>query len=572
MHTHAGTPFNIHLPQSSLHPQFSMTPPSQRPALPNSAKPAQQTASAQPQKAAQSGSNSSASSDVPMVSPSELDTSVFKSPTPTEMSENQNQKSPTNTEKHHLTRPDNSSSVLQNAELKSLCEAETNADNMVATAADPDQTTTSKHPMEVSVDKVTADGEGASHAQVGYKSPATSTLTKQVSRTGNSSPRMSLSLKKAKVASSSAKRLLNMNAAEDTNTQETADQFILGVGANEGDLDSSVESQFHLPVVQVPNDSQFELSGDSQNLLQIQNSAPSETVGQPPVSSSQKQLEKKGSPSATPFGFVNPAQSSRLAIKKAKENHQLQTDTSAPHTREVISNQGGGSDPYAYDSQNVDSEVDFIMQRKAKRAANVPKSKVLNIAPGNNSVSQNPGEQGDTEGEKVPENVPSFSSEPPSLSTTDIRRPVIHQPASSHLQQNNEGSQTIASRPIDRVLQSGSQPAADVANIVGEAPSGSQPSANTAASRPLSPFLSPSLVLPSTSSAGPLPSISPSAAVPSSLVDELKKRAGLDGRGDYQLKLVKVVRTIVEERHVFAEDVQQGHVVQNSGRSWIVSE
>ena len=510
-----------------------------------------------------------------MVSPSELDTSVFKSPTPTEMSENQNQKSPTNTEKAHLTRPDNSSSVSRNAESKSLGEAETNADNVMATAADPDQTVTSEHPMEVSmtevsVDKVTTDREGASHAQVGYNSPVTSTLTKQASRTGNSSPRMSLSLKKAKVASSSVKRLLNMNTTEDTNTQEAADQFVLGVGANEGDLDSSVESQFHLPVVQVPNDSQFELSGDSQNLLQIQNPVPSETVGQPPVSSSQKQLEKKGSPSATPFGFVNPAQSSRLAIKKAKESHQLQTDTSAPHTREVVSNQGRGSDPYEYDSQNVDSEVDFIMQRKAKRAASDPKSKALNIAPGNNSVSQNPGEQGDTEGEKVPENVPSFSSEPPSLSTTDIRRPVIHhQPASSHSQQHNEGSQTITSRPIDQVPQLGSQPAADIAN---EAPSGSQPLANTAASRPLSPFLSPSLILPSTSSAGPLPSISPSAAVPSSLVNELKKRAGLDGEGDYQLKLVKVVRTIVEERHVFAEDVQQGHVVQNSGRSWIVSE
>ena len=499
-----------------------------------------------------------------MVSPSELDTSVFKSPTPTEVSENQNQKSPT-------THDDNPFSVSRNT----VGEAKTNADNMVATAADPDQAITGEHPMEVSmtevgVDKVTTDREGASHAQISYKSPTTSTLTKQASHTGNSSPRMSLSLKKAKVASSSAKRLLNMNTAEE-NMQETADQFVLGVGANEGDLDSSVESQFHLPVVQVPNDSQFELSGDSQNLLQIQNPAPCETVGQPPVSSSRKPPENKGSPSATatPFGFVNPAQSSRQAIKKAKESNQ--TVASSPPVRGVVSNQGGSNDPYAYDSQNVDSEVDFIMQRRAKRAASGPKSKVLNLAPGNHSASQNPSEQGDSEGEKVPENVPSFSSEPPSLSTTDIRRPVIHQPSSSHLQSHNEGSQTITSCPIHQVLP-GSQPAADVTRIVHEAPSGSQALANTAAYRPQSPFLSPSLVLPSTSSGGPLPSISPSAAVPSSLVDELKKRAGLDGRGDYQLKLVKVVRTIVEERHVFAEDIQQGHVVQNSGRSWIVSQ
>ena len=549
-----------------------MTPPPQRPALPISANPTQQTVSVQQHKPAQSGSNSSTSSDVPMVSPSELDTSVFKSPTPSEMSENQNPQTATNAGKPHLTTPDTSStSCLQSANSKSNSDAGTNADMLAQ--ADNEQTTTSERPMEVEMTKVNVDKakEGENPVQIGDKSPAPTALTRQVSHTGNSSPRMCLSLKKVKVTSS-ARKLLNMNVGEDKNPLETSSQFVLGVGANEGDLDSSVESQFHLPVVQVPSDSQFELSGDSQTLFQIQNPATGEPPAQPPVSSSQKQPEKRGNPSSALFAFVNPAQSSRQAIKKAKESNQA--ELSSPPPQEVVPRQGGNADPYAYDSQNVDKEVDFIMQRRAKRASNGPNAKKApNIASKSHSASHNPSEQGDPEGEKVPEDVPIFSSDPPSQSTADIRRPQIHQPP-SHAPSHKESSQAIASHPGNQAPL-GSQSAADVTNTTSnqsDAPSESQPLADNATCTSQSPFLSPSLALPSTSSGGLLPSLSPSAAVPSSLVDELKKRAGLDREGNYQLKLIKVVRTIVEERHVFAEDVRQGHVVQNSGRSWIVSQ
>ena len=564
-----------------------MTPLSQKPSLPLPANLAQQAVSGQQHKPAQSASNSSTSSDVPMVSPSELDTSVFKSPTPSELSENQNRKMSDSTSTEKPAQDDNTSGSSRNAQSQSVSKADDYADTNLLAPADNDQTITDEHPMEVSaaeisVDKITKDTEATNTVKLGNMSPAPAALTRQSSRTGNSSPRMCLSLKRVKVTSSSVRRSLNMNAAEDKNPLETSSQFVLGVGANEGELDSSVESQFHLPVVQVPSDSQFELSGDSQTLFQIQNPATSgEIVGQPPVSSSQKQPEKEGNhPTTTPFAFVNPAQSSRQAIKKAKESSR--PDASSSATPGILSNQEGctESDPYAYDSQNVDSEVDFIMQRKAKRASSGPNvTNVSSIAHSGHSGSQkNPGEHGDPEVEKMPVNIPSFSSEPPSLNTADIRRPVIqHHPpsSSSHVQSHVEGSQTVTSCPGDTDL-SLSQSAAEAAKIIGyqsAAPSGSQPLADNAASRCRSPFLSPSLVLPSTSSGSTsLQSISPSAAVPSSLVDELKKRAGLGGGGDYQLKLVKVVRTIVEERHVFAEDVREGRVVQNSGRSWIVSQ
>ena len=84
-------------------------------------------------------------------------------------------------------------------------------------------------------------------------------------------------------------------------------------------------------------------------------------------------------------------------------------------------------------------------------------------------------------------------------------------------------------------------------------------------------FTSPSLHVQSTSATAQVSSPSPSAVVPASLITELKRQAGVSGHDGYQLKLVKVVRTIVEERHVFSELVQDGRIVRGSKRSWIVS-
>ena len=561
-----GTPFHIHLPQSSLHPQFSMTPPSQRPTLPIPAKPTQQqqTESGQQQKPPQSGSNTSSSSDVPMVSPSEIDTSVFKSPTPSEMSENQNQQAATNEGKSQPTTEDaKSSSGAQKVDG----DAATNRNDESAQASNG-QTITSELRMELDVAEADANKATLDRPDIiDDKSPAPSALSRQDSLTSNSSPRMCLSLKKVKVTSSNARRLLNMSNAE---SLETSSQFILGVGANEGDFDSSVESQFHLPVVQVPSDSQFELSGDSQTLFQIQNPTSGESTAQAPVSSSQKQPEKRGTPSSTVFAFVNPAQSSRQAIKKAKENNLA--GNLSPPAQEIVPNQGSSNDPYVYDSQNVDNEVNFIMQRRAVRAAGGPNTKKTpNVGSDRCLTAQNPSEKGDNKEDKTPENVPVFSSEPPSLNTTDIRRPRIQQPLSHTLP--HEGGGQNATSPIDSQdsqSQSGLQSVYGATGNRENVPSGSQ-SQTIATSTSLFPSVSPDIALPSTS-AGTLPSISPSAVVPSSLVDELKRRAGLERGGDYQLKLIKVVRTIVEERHVFAEDVREGRVVQNSGRSWIVSQ
>ena len=110
-----------------------------------------------------------------------------------------------------------------------------------------------------------------------------------------SSPRMRFSLKKCKVTTpSSARRALDINEREDGEVFE-ASEFLLGVnsrGNEERDEDSSVESQFQLPAIEVLNDSQFEMSADSQTLFQIQRPTAAEPVVQLPVSSLQAQQQQ----------------------------------------------------------------------------------------------------------------------------------------------------------------------------------------------------------------------------------------------------------------------------------------
>ena len=110
-----------------------------------------------------------------------------------------------------------------------------------------------------------------------------------------SSPRMRLSLKKCKVTTpSSARRALDINEREDGEVFE-ASEFLLGVnsrGNEERDEDSPVESQFQLPAIEVLNDSQFEMSADSQTLFQIQRPTAAEPVVQLPVSSLQAQQQQ----------------------------------------------------------------------------------------------------------------------------------------------------------------------------------------------------------------------------------------------------------------------------------------
>ena len=548
-HTHTGTPFQIRLPQSTLHPQFSLTPPPQTSTL----KAAQQTVSEHQFKSTRSDSNSS---DVPMISPSELDTSVFKSPTPSDVSECQNQETRTSNSK---CRDSNLSNGAQTSDTKVDGDTGTNANDIAISSADD----WSAIESPVKATKAVENGnKSASNIQVADTSVQPN-VSRQVSSTSRLSSRMCLSLNKVKASPSSARRSLilkHTRSDDDKNISDSSKQFELCVGANEDDLGSSVESQFHLPTIDVPTDSQFELSGDSQSLFQIQNPSAAEPLVQPPVSASRKRPKKQGGSSSTLFAFVSPSQSSLQAIKKAKGNNPPNYAPRPQH--ELLPS---CEDPYEYNSPNVDAEVDFILQKTQRAASGPGPKKLRKVCSESTSTAKNPKESSGHEEGKSLENAPRYSSEPPSSSTAVVKPHCREAPPSSLGSSQNGGQQA----PPE--LQSAADATSDASNpraILATSP----PPADNPISKTRSPFLTPSLTSPSTSSfAPPLPLISPSAAVPKSMIDKLKRQAGLEKRGDYQLKLVKIIRTVVEERHVFCEDVQQGHVVRNSGRSWIVS-
>ena len=560
-----------------------MTPLSQGARLPSPVEPTLTSQHPGQQKPPLSGEGGS---DVPMVSPSELNTSVFKSPSPSQLSESKNHggtdagKSHSTTQQGHDsskemlvsgsklvegTRVDTRASEPETgSDVSNLLPVDEGTSDNKKTRSDPqvEVETTAAGNNSVPIEKQDA---GDTQNRVDGKS-ALPVSTKQQSSLLIYSPRLSLSLRKCKVNSVGSRRSLSMNneqSKEKEDQLETSNQFVLGVEAGEGEQDSSVESQFQLPAIEVPSDSQFELSGDSQTLFQIQRPTATEPPAQPPVSSSQKQAEKRQNPPppSSLFAFVDPNLSSRQAIKKAKENNPSQN---SPPALQFTSSQGDNDDPYVYDSQNENMEVDFLVQKRAKRTS---------------SGKERPGE---TTSEKTPDVTRDGC-----LVVDDATRQggSVKESARADGVSRTDLESTAAGivtkeRLVDRAAlqtessegKAGDGPTGNPNDQEGDTPVGSQPTSNVTNGSQMSQslFTSPSF-LPSTSTAAPF--ASPSAVVPSSLIGELERQAGMNRAGTYkyQLKLMKVVRTVVEERQVYSEIIKDGRVVQGSERTWTVS-
>ena len=411
------------------------------------------------------------------------------------------------------------------------------------------------------------------------KSPLPVNLHKQPSLR-SSSPRMSLSLKKINITPKTAKRSLSMNMEGGS---RTSNKFVLGVNRdNDGERESSLESQFQMPAFDVPNDSQFELSADSQTLFQIQRPLSTEPTAQPPISSSQTQKEQphvndKEEPPSALFAFVDPNLSSRQAIRKAKVSEQCQ------ESPQLLSEQQN-SDPYRFDSQNDQTVENFIREKRAKRISSIKdgSSKACTEIPPSTTdngsplvqvgAKQNTSEMeklssanGSTRPDESEKTVLPDANHSKSLqfeNTTVTLDTTNHDQRSTSQSSSKENSECVHENNPSESSEKESQYLAQ-SQPRSEATTSSQPSQSL--------FSSPSLLVPSASTAVQVSSCSPSSVVPPSLVTELKRRAGVNRSDGYQLKLVKVVRTIVEERHVFSEVIEDDRVVQGSERSWIVS-
>lgn len=559
-----------------------MTPPSQKPHLPSPMDSTRLASGA----STHSGCDSS---NVPLVSPSELDTSIFKSPLTSQMTEGQNDNStsasdlqsrgtvsgsldvvhPSNTNKHSSA----TNTVITNT-----------AEVVVDKIADHNTASIRDSEDECEANEVLLDREH-SQSSAGGKFPGTpvnSTLKRQSSLL-SSSPRMCLSLKKCKMNSGSmgARRSLSMSDEQACGRHETSSQFVLGV--NEGSDDSFVESQFQIPHVEVPNDSQFEISADSQMLFQIQRPNQAEPTVQSPVSSSQKQdhqpeVSGEGPPSSL-FAFVDPNLSSRHAIKKAKESEPSQD--LAPPLQSLL-HCGDGNDPYQYDSQEEQTDINILKRLRAKRATSTKEST-------SNAGTENQLYKGSStcpiedstrprESKTIRDNPTNDATSLAQLETDKLSTQSQKDAPTPNKQRAKE--QHVSIKTFPSMLSAGKSQdnlaTEDSIDRQGSATSvaSSQPTGDTGCGSQLSQslFSSPSLLLPSTSTSSHFSSTSPSAVVPLSLVTELKRQAGLDKtHHGYQLKLVKVVRTITEERHFVSEIIEDGKVLHDSGKSWIVS-
>ena len=492
-----------------------------------------------------------------MVSPSELDTSVFKSPSPDEMTDNVSRK--TKLDKSGATTVVSAKEALppftNTGNASSLCSEVDKVDSVGdPSCASEDRNELIREAPEVRETQTDEQEQESVAGNVGATSPLPSTLKRQTSLTA-SSPKMCLSLKKCKLDTVKTKRLPNAEKSADSATAE----FVIGVRNSEGDLNNSVDSQ--LPAIEVPNDSQFELSADSQTLFQIQRPMTAEPVAQSPVSSSQKQAPDKSgqednAAASSLFAFVDPGLSSRLAIRKAKDVPI--PSQNSPQRRQPSDK----ADPYQYDSQNDLSDASSSVQRRRKRSSRRTEHTVKQTTAKRRKQKDDESTRSCLTSVQPDRDKQSLTGRKPLDDTIPTQRKLGDEGTGQSVLQpplQNNGSE---SGDNENDVQQNSEESLTSSQPLSDAERGSQPTHSN--------FSSP-LLLPSVPAAVKMSPFSPSTVVPSSLVTELKRGAGVRQGDGYQLKVVKVVRTVVEERQIFSEVIRDGRVVPDSGRTWMVT-
>ena len=406
------------------------------------------------------------------------------------------------------------------------------------------------------------------------------------------SPRKSLSLRKIRTPpakSSSRRRIIpngalvpsdNFNRATSNVVAATAELkettaepvsgrkmpgFVLGVDSPAVESQMLEDSQFVLPAVNVPSDSQFDSSQGSEfslNHFRIER-PPAQPMSVPPASLARR----PSSPPSSTSIFSNARASKRVS--------RLPPATIIP----VLSS---GSDPYKFHSQCLDAEPQEIGRRGTEGQGNLEHSVDLDLD--RNAVSESGGcgtetwsdvdmtelsDPGDCENEG---DSPADPERPPSAdANTDVQaewgsregavRSVVSetQPASSshdETAQMAEGSPHALEAPPQQPQQRQLSETRLVAHHHREA----DPSP-----RPPTPPTSPRSHTPPggvPSSATPLPFTSPSLLVVPDYLQQLTQQYGVEGR-DYELRHVRTFKTVMERRLVSVEVKKGDQVLDN---------
>ena len=643
---HTGTPFHFKLPQGNIHPRTCITPPSQRsrPCLfsqMDSDSPTFHQPS-HPRVAHLTGDNS-ANGSVTMLSPSELSSSFFRPITPLQSqqvagdvenagSQNLVVSSEVDTECSDVLMDTSESAAVTRDGRNPIGEEHVSVSKTAAPSSEAvsskgdEQSSRMQTPKQqsgtavVPPTMVSESGSGR-HAGTNIETveelhdlsllphnsssskmaePLLKTSSPEKQTTTQSSPRKCLSLRKTKNSPTPAK-LRTANGAglpSDKTIQPVLNgatcsktgvrPFVLGVhplrDAQSEAQQNSCESQGLLPPINIPNDSQFELSESLQfspPTFRIERpSNPSHHLNIPPSS-----MTRHLNTSAKTSIFSNLGASSR---KKATS---LVTAVSSCRSARV--------DPYQFHSQDQNSDVAQFMRRKdlsSKGRKGGDEGERRGIGEGSeptvncNSIRRSEEEGGFMRGDS------GIVSEPNLCQNEDVHplnaasQDVANSTASTHRENRSDGEEgdrgggmEASSRDYSEVARPLAAPAAQRETSLSVTLNPSQhavPSTDPQqpAISPLvvgtSPSLDPSTTTPVTSPTSPtlqgsaLQFVSPSVVASNLGLEQWVQQAAGGGGGSYEIQYVRTYT--IECKVVSSHVIKDERVMAGSERAWQV--
>ena len=206
-------------------------------------------------------------------------------------------------------------------------------------------------------------GSGTSSNVAVQPAPKSTSVT-QLSRPGsNHSPRLSLSLKRGQAAGSSARRII-LPAVAAAEKKSRHGSFEMGLSPEE-QLDSmqAYTSSPPLPQIEVPSDSQFENSDNSELYFKVTKPPSNRSF-----TSDQEDVDAESGARGSKSLFSDVVTTKRQKVASPHSKSDTLDRSNIPVAR-------ARRDPYEYNSQSQDIDVQEVLLERSKRRNSAPKDK-----------------------------------------------------------------------------------------------------------------------------------------------------------------------------------------------------
>ena len=539
-------------------------------------------------------------STVTMLSPTEINTNIFRPITPSPQIS-------------QMMQPQATTVVSQPTPSNKTLSSNTRSTNLSSSNACPDKeaakTTTLITTHSQCNDEDTQPGTNSQTEDlpdvicVGVSSPTKRLTVEQskvaltpkrvadtkLSNSASPSPRRSLSLKKTKAinTSTSIRKQLIVEAQQVSNKSKEAG-FVLGMDSQQdsSQLTDPRVLNSDIPAIEV-RESQFEFSEDSNTLFQIEKpSLQANKPAQPQSNCSANQVSVSSDVSHNTNLFSNfkASETSRKASKQARgSSSTLNVSNSLYNTRQ---------DPYEHSSQSEQTaEVEFKVRKQKSKTVALSKNKgsdsedVSGTQDKTNKFSKLTNERWRDDSQGNRDGLDSAGDE---VTRNDSESQQLDTSSSAAEGVIDHGSVKGGAQCEKDVVKSSHHPGGSVkSQILNERTSQVESSSQTQATkRSTSTPLTAHIQIPSTSQsnvinatpvtsqrgpfASPLPSASlmefnsPNAIISPANLEELKRPFSETELKSYELHHVMVIRTVVEERVISSEVVRNGRVVPGS--------